>query len=466
MSPRRLPDKFVAMLDSMGLQDLKSALETSEPCTSVRLNRRKGVTPEELSFEGSEIPWAKAGLYLDERPRFTFDPMFHQGCYYVQEASSMFHGYVVGQLTSGATAPLRVLDSCAAPGGKTTAAIDALPEGSLVVANEYVPARAAVLRENVIKWSYPACVVTRGDTASFRRLKDTFDIIIADVPCSGEGMMRKDDEAVSQWTPGLIRDCVDRQWEIVGNIWQALKPGGCLIYSTCTFNRNENEEMIERIIDEYGAESVEIPVDPQWGIAGGIATEAHCYRFMPGRLRGEGLFVAVVRKPGEPRPDKTSVKKDKGGNNKKNVPALQQAQGLLTEEARSQMEIYMEDDRISAFPRLHLDLLKKIKRETDVIHEGISIGNVKGRDLIPSQSLALAAADNVVVDRNAFGLCEISRDEALAYLAGEAVALPESTPRGFVLLTFAGRPIGFVKNIGNRSNNLYPTPWRIKSKIN
>lgn len=459
MPSRNLPDQFLAMLTEMGLEELKTALAEGEPCTSVRLNRSKS-TDAGPDFAGSPVPWCGAGLYLDERPRFTFDPAFHQGCYYVQEASSMFHSYVVGRLMKDVCSPVRVLDSCAAPGGKTTGVIDSLPEGSLMVANEYVPSRAAVLRENLVKWSYPGCIVTRGDTAAFRRLKDTFDLIIADVPCSGEGMMRKDEEAVAQWSPGLIRECAERQWEIVSNLWPSLKPGGVMIYSTCTFNRSENEEMVGRIIDELGAESVDIEIDPEWGIAGGISTTAHCYRFMPHRLRGEGLFVAVVRKPGESRSEKPS-KKDKTGKSKP-LPQLSQAQGWLSDRARTEMDVYADGDRISAFPRAHADVLRKVKKELDVIHEGVLIGNIKGRDLIPSQSLALSPC----LRADAFPTVEVDRETALTYLSGDAVTLPEGTPRGFVLLTFAARPLGFVKNIGNRSNNLYPAPWRIKSRIN
>lgn len=461
MSTRTLPEEFTAMLGSLGLEGLTTALSEGEPCTSVRLNRSKNVTESELDFKGKPVGWCDDGLYLDERPRFTFDPKLHQGCYYVQEASSMFHAYVVSQLTDGTTAPLRVLDSCAAPGGKTTAVIDTLPDGSLMVANEYVPSRAAVLRENIIKWASPSYIVTRGDTAAFRKLRDAFDIIVADVPCSGEGMMRKDPDAVAQWSPGLIRECVSRQWEIVSNLWPSLKPGGWLIYSTCTFNRSENEEMVSRIIDELGGESVAIDINPEWGITSGIDTDARCYRFMPHRMRGEGLFVAVIRKTGESSENKKQTKKEKSPKTKPS-PQIAEATKWLTDAARNDFEIYCEEDRINAFPRLHVDLLKKLKKEIDVIHEGVLIGNVKGRDLIPSQSLALSP----LLHADAFPVCSLDRTSALGYLSGEAVTLPDGTPRGFVRLDYDGRPLGFVKNIGNRSNNLYPAPWRIKSKVN
>lgn len=448
------------MLTEMRLEELKTALAEGEPCTSVRLNRRKHVTPAELDFSGEPVGWCEGSLYLDERPRFTFDPQFHQGCYYVQEASSMFHSHVVSQLVKDMTAPLRVLDSCAAPGGKTTAVIDALPCGSLMVANEYVPSRAAILRENIIKWGYPSVIVTRGDTAAFRRLRESFDIIIADVPCSGEGMMRKDEDAVAQWSPGLIRECAERQWEIVSNLWPSLKPGGCLIYSTCTFNRVENEEMVGRIIAELGGESVDIEINPEWGVSQGIDTDVHCYRFLPGHVRGEGLFVSVIRKSGEARQEKPrdKNKKEKAAKNKP-IPQLREAALWLPAELAAESDIYADDDRVSAFPRIHADMLRKVRKELDVIHEGVLIGTVKGKDLIPSQSLAM-----VMPPPAAFPAHSLERDEAVAYLSGDAVNLPHDMPRGYVMLTYRDRPLGFVKNIGNRSNNLYPSPWRIKSK--
>lgn len=458
---KKLPDDFLAMLSGLGLGKLGDCLAEGEPSTSVRLNRSRGVSREETGLAGESVAWCPEGIYLDERPKFTFDPRLHQGCYYVQEASSMFHSHVIASLTSCGT-PLRVLDACAAPGGKTTAVSDSLPAGSLIVANEYVPARAAVLRENIIKWGNPSTIVTRGDTAAFRHLKGSFDIIIADVPCSGEGMMRKDDEAVAQWSPGLVRECVERQHEIVGNLWPALKPGGLLIYSTCTFNRSEDEEMVEELIRNYGAESVPVEdIKPEWGIAPAIGSEAHCYRFFPDRLRGEGLFVAVVRKPGEARQEKIRAGKEKKSGKKASQQCLQ-ALSWLDQAANGDLCVYEDEDRVSAFPAAHIDMLKKVKKELDVIHEGVLVGNIKGRDLIPSQSLALSP----LLRRGAFPEVDMDRTAALAYLSGEAVSLPEGTPKGFILLTYGARPLGFVKNIGNRSNNLYPAPWRIKSKIN
>lgn len=456
-----LPEAFIENLNALGLEGLADTLATTRPEVSVRLNQAKGLGPDSLPFQcGEQVVWCKDGYYLPERPIFTSDPLFHQGAYYVQEASSMFHSYLISKLCADSQKPLVLLDACAAPGGKTTAAISALPEGSLVVANEFVPARAAVLRENLIKWSYPGCVVTRGDTKAFSRLPESFDIVMADVPCSGEGMMRKEPEAVAQWSPSLINECAARQWEIVENLWFSLKAGGYFIYSTCTFNRAENEEIVERIIKKFGAESIEIPVDAAWGISRGINTEAACARFIPGRVRGEGLFVALLRKPGEIA-DSSALGRKSAHRPPKLTSAVEAASAMLVPELRADFDIYTEADRLMAFPKMHRPLLQRLAKVIDVIHEGVHIATIKGRDLIPSQALALSP----LLSPEAFPRLEVTRSEALSYLSGEAIELPASTPRGFILLTYRYLPLGFVKNIGRRANNLYPSQWRIRHKF-
>ncbi|MDE6461118.1 MAG: RsmB/NOP family class I SAM-dependent RNA methyltransferase, partial [Paramuribaculum sp.] len=290
-----LPQGFVEMIEGFSFPPFSNLAETlagTAPEVSVRFNRAKYSAVPPLT---DKVPWWRGGFYLHSRGAFTFDPALHQGIYYVQDAASMFIARVAEFLADGQ--PVKWLDACAAPGGKTTAVIDALPEGSVVVANEFVRNRAEILRENLAKWGTPNVKVTDGDTKFFRQYKSLFDIIAADVPCSGEGMMRKDAEAVAQWSPALVESCAKRQREIIANLWSALKPQGYFVYSTCTFNRTENEDMVQWIMDEYGAEPVEIPVEASWGISPGIDVDFPCYRFIPGITRGEGLFMAVLRKP-------------------------------------------------------------------------------------------------------------------------------------------------------------------------
>jgi len=259
------------------------------------------------------VPWCTTGRYLKERMPFTFDVDFQTGRYYVQDASSMFIHHVIKHVVKE---PVRYLDLCAAPGGKTTTAISALPADSMVVANEIMPARARVLHENIVKWGSPRCIVTNNAPHDLGKLHHFFDVVATDVPCSGEGMMRKDEEARNQWSPALVKQCAALQKSIIADIWQALRPGGVLIYSTCTYNREENEEMVEHIVEQYGAESVEIPVEADWHIHPAIDSPYHCYRFMPHRTNGEGLFMAVLRKPDDERRAELRAKKSKGAKAK------------------------------------------------------------------------------------------------------------------------------------------------------
>ncbi len=454
-----LPPAFIARIESYGadsLIGLSEALSTTAPSVSVRVNAAKGVR---LPDNAIKVPWSDSGFYLERREAFTFDPALHQGLYYPQDASSMIVGTIAGMLAGNSA--VIYLDACAAPGGKTTAALSALPADSLVVANEYVPARAAVLAENIAKWGDGNVVVSRGDTAKFRKLKSFFDIIAADVPCSGEGMMRKDPEAVSQWSPALVHECAQRQREIIDNLWPALRPGGFLIYSTCTFNTDENEEMLAYLRDNYDAEPVELALDTRFpGIQRGIAVpDMPAYRFMPQHLRGEGLFVAVVRKPGGSA-QQTSPKSRKTSRTDRRKPqaATEKASAWLNSPDDYRLEL-AGNDSVRAIPSILASAIDTLGATLDIVSAGITVATIKGKDLIPTQQLALSTA----LAHDAFTCCDVDYATAIAYLRRDAVNLPDDTPRGFVLLTYAGHPLGFVKNLGNRANNLYPQPWRILS---
>jgi len=418
------------------------------PETSVRTNPAKTSGLEILSGASGIVPWNASGHYLDARPRFTFDPALHQGLYYVQDASSMFVGHVAAAIVEmTGENPINVLDACAAPGGKTTAVVDMLPDGSTVVANEFDRLRANILTENIAKWGNPSVIVTQGDTARFRKLRETFDIIIVDAPCSGEGMMRKDPKAVEQWSPALVEQCAGRQREILDNLISCIALGGFLVYSTCTFNRIENEEIISWIISNHDFNPVDISIDPSWGIHTSDVNGVTCHRFLPSRLRGEGLFLAVMRRDGEfqPRQMKKNIKE-------KNIQEISEwAPSLISKKY---------GDTIFGLPVSALHLLKELENKSvNIIAPGVEIAAVKGRDFIPSAPLALSTALN----RKVFHEVELTHDQALAFLRRETVSLPDGTPKGHILLTHHDIPVGFVKNLGNRANNLYPANWRIRS---
>ena len=420
------------------------ALET-EPVVSIRFNGRKMEADSSLNA----VPWASAGRYLESRPVFTADPLFHAGCYYVQEASSMFVEQVVRQYLDR---PVRALDLCAAPGGKSTLLLSLLPQGSMLVSNEPVPLRAQILAENVTKWGNAASLVTRNEPADFAPFRNFFDFILVDAPCSGEGMFRKDSYAVEQWSVSNVEQCAKRQREIVADIWESLRPGGLMVYSTCTFNREENEDCVEWIASELGAEVLKLEISDEWNITGSLTTESlPVYRFIPGYTAGEGLFLAVLRKDGS-----STVMQPK-------APRMQLAPAKLKSEvakwiaAPGDFDFVMQGDTVIAMPKEHTAAMLALQQKLKVLHMALPLAEVKNNKILPLHALAMSTE----LVAQAFNTVELEREKALAYLHREALLFADA-PVGHLLLTYKGTPIGFVKNIGNRANNLYPAEWRIR----
>ena len=387
----QLPEDFVRETQQlMGEARFNSYLEAfhEEAPVSIRMNPKKSLELGTPCSQPSPVPWCREGYYLEGRPQFTFDPLFHAGCYYVQEAASMFVTHILRSLFTLHYSLFTVLDMCAAPGGKSTAILSVLPEGSTLVSNEPIPTRAQILLENITKWGAPNCIVTNNYPRDFKKAKAKFDLILCDVPCSGEGMFRKDLATISEWSVQNVEKCWRLQREIVADAWECLNPGGIMIYSTCTFNTKENEENVRWIMDTYDAEPLDIPTDPSWHITGSLLSgfEAPVYRFIPGITRSEGLFVCALRKRGE------------------------DTKGSGTSMSLKGLKVLEADIPQGEFPRVDLPYT-----------------------------------------------------EALKYLRGEALVLPADAPRGIITVSYKGIPLGPVKNIGNRANNLYPKPWRIKT---
>ncbi len=384
-----------------------------EAPVSIRLNPRK--SGEWRVESGEEVPWCRHAYYLKSRPNFTMDPLFHAGCYYVQEASSMFLDEIIRQLKGGSklstlnipeqSSPTRslsqlsTLDLCAAPGGKSTLLRSALPEESILYSNEPIRNRASILAENVQKWGYANHLVTNNYPKDYRKSKLRFDIILCDVPCSGEGMFRKDEATIREWSPQNVEKCWRLQREIVADAWECLNEGGLLIYSTCTFNTKENEENIRWILEEYDAEVLKVETKPEWNITGSLLEGFNepVYRFIPGITRGEGLFICALKKGNKPFVPWHGTKCSIGWN--------------------------------KVFHR---------------VEQSVPCHGTNGKDA-------------------SFPQTELSYPQAMAYLRHEALVLPEDTPRGLVEVCFLGHPLGLVKNIGNRANNLYPKEWKIKT---
>lgn len=420
------------------------ALE-EEPVVSIRHNEMK-VRP---GIGGENVPWALSGRYIAERPAFTADPLFHAGCYYVQEASSMFLEQLVRQYV---VSPVRALDLCAAPGGKSTHLHSLLPVGSMLVSNEPMPLRAQVLAENVIKWGRASAVVTRNEPADFAPFRSFFDFVLVDAPCSGEGMFRKDSFAVEQWSLANVRQCAKVQREIVADIWDSLRPGGIMVYSTCTFNREENEDCVEWIAEALGAEVLGVDVPAEWGITGSLTTEnLPVYRFIPGHTKGEGLFMAALRKKGDAGLQQPRQPRLKVVDNK-----MRREVGKWLKEPDA-FDILMQDDTIVAMPKQHTAAMMALCQKLRVLHCALPLAEVKNNKLLPLHTLAMS----VELEPSAFKVVEVDREKALAYLHREALLFTDE-PVGYLLLTYCGAPLGFVKNIGNRANNLYPSEWRIR----
>ena len=460
---KTLPADFIkytqALMGDKLYHQLEQGILEVEPPVSIRLNPFKCKEGEDA--EGEPIPWCPAtGRYLSARPNFTFDPLLHTGKYYVQEASSMFVDLVIRQLVHH---PVMMLDLCAAPGGKSTAVRAALPEGSLLFSNEPMRTRSQILAENIQKFGHPDMIVTNNYPRDYKKSKLQFDVILTDVPCSGEGMFRKDDGAIEEWSLQNVDNCWHLQREIVADIWNCLKPGGILIYSTCTFNAHEDEENIAWICEELGAEPIALQgIEDSWNITGNIlkASEIPVFRFLPGKTRGEGIFLAVLRKEGDL--ESRLNNKDKKDRKRKDKKANKTKAPDMPKDWLKDCEVLTavsKDDATYAIPTTWKEVYDAADQHLKVIHAGIKLGTDKGKGLIPDQSLALST----MLNQEAFPQVELSYEDAIRYLRKEAVNLPDGTPKGYVLVTYRQIPLGWEKNIGHRANNLYPQEWKIKS---
>jgi 16S rRNA C967 or C1407 C5-methylase (RsmB/RsmF family)/NOL1/NOP2/fmu family ribosome biogenesis protein len=442
----KLPEAFVIRTKKiLGKEylELEKALEESPPI-SIRVNNKIEYQPSDM-----HVAWSKSGYYLKQRPLFTADPLFHAGAYYVQEASSMFLEEAVKQHFPKAKT---VLDLCAAPGGKSTLLSQVLTEDSLLVSNEIISSRAHILAENLIKWGNPNVVVTNNKPTDFASLPGFFDVIVVDAPCSGEGMFRKDSGAILEWSENNITFCVARQREIISSVWEALKEDGILVYCTCTFNRDENEENVKWICKKLGADL--LPIDLQGNRD--ITKSDFGYRFYPHKTKGEGFFISVLK-----RSSITNRKYKSRNFEKKSIKFVTKSD--ITTLSLTEPERWMiinENNLIKAYDKNRFNDFLFLNRKLKCIHSGILLGELKGSDFVPSESIALSKKINL----NSVDTVDVDYNSAIAYLKKEAIFLPDSS-RGYILICYKGLGLGWVKNLGNRCNNLYPREWRIRMKI-
>ena len=468
MTEMELPRTFVErVLRDLGTTEgeaLCRALD-GEACVSIRVNPAKaeglrGEQPARVSevlpmlTAAGRVPWCADGFLLAGRPSFTFDSDFHAGAYYVQEAASQFVGCLLqGVPTSGA----RILDLCAAPGGKTTLYASLVGRGGLVVANEIDRRRASVLADNVRKWGTGNVVVTTCEPHAVCDCEAWFDVVAVDAPCSGEGMFRKDPVARGEWSENIVRQCAARQDDILREAWRALRPGGTLIYSTCTFNRDEDEGSLERMLAWAGDEVAApypVDVDPAWGIVEGEVGPFRTFRFFPHRTVGEGFFAAVARKA----PDAPGRQRLPKGRRSMVAPADRASAGELRRWVR-------EPDRMVfgtvagtgyAWYGEQAEAVKTLSEALPVICSGVALGQLfKGR-LKPDPALAFFDG----LERGVVPVAGLDDEQALRYLRRQEVAAG-ALAEGVNLVTARGRALGFAKRIGARVNNMYPNSLRI-----
>jgi len=441
-----LPEIFVRNTRKLlgnEFQELERSLEGIAP-TSIRVNDKIDYIPS-----NEKVPWCETGYYLNERPLFTADPLFHAGVYYVQEASSMFLYQAVKQHFPTAQT---VLDLCAAPGGKSTLLTQALPDNSLLVSNEIVRSRAYILAENLIKWGNPNVIVTNNEPKDFNSLPGFFDAVVVDAPCSGEGMFRKDAGAIQEWSEYNVTLCAARQREILLSVWDTLKTEGVLVYSTCTFNREENEENVKWMCEDLGAEL--LPLDLYGNLQ--ITVTDYGYRFFPHKTKGEGFFLAVLKKKSLIH----SIQKNKK-DDKKNIKFVTKSNDFTFSLLESdRWMILPEDNFLKGYDKNRLNDILFINKQLKCMHSGLLLGEFKGKDFIPSSSIAFSKK----LDKESVEKVEVDYRTAISFLRKDAIILPDSS-RGYILICFKGLALGWVKNLGNRTNNLYQHEWRIRMKI-
>lgn len=413
---------------------------------SVRYHPRRSVAPS-----GDPIPWCATGRYLSQRPSFTLDPIFHGGGYYVQEASSMLIEAVVQQ-TVDVTQPMVALDLCGAPGGKSTHLLGLMHQDSFLFANEAIRTRVSLLTENLEKWGYPNVLITQNDPADFHRLPEYFDLMLVDAPCSGEGLFRKEPDAMAEWSHRQVELCALRQRRILTDTWRSLKPGGVMIYSTCTYNSKENIENIRWLQETTGCESLPLRLDPSWGVREAGDGNCFAYQCFPHRVRGEGFFFAALRKPG------IGHEKEFRAKDRLRYPSrteLSEVRNWL--QPTDDYLFYFHGTQVRAISNRHKNHLLAALETLHVSQAGVGVGEIKKNRVVPDHALALSLARN----RETLPGLALSRDQALAYLRMETLQLPGAS-QGFQVVEYDGLGLGWINVLPGRVNNLFPSSRRIR----
>lgn len=449
----QLREDFIQMLEGCDgfLRDEMIAAHQEATPVSIRLNPKKAIGPENVfpvENTGDKVAWCPDAFYLNSRPSFTRDPLFHAGTYYVQEASSMFIHHLISNVFQDKMG-LMALDLCAAPGGKTTL-LSSMPHFRLVLANEIIQTRVPVLQENTIKWGAGHVFVSNNDPADFEKMGAMFDLVLVDAPCSGSGLFRKDEAAMIEWNPSLVSFCSARQKRILASAMHSVVEGGFLLYSTCSYSREENEDNLDHIMDSGLFESMVVDVPVAWNVVESLSgiKKARGYRFYPNKVRGEGFFCGLFQKTGS---SYTGYQHVAGKMDFVKPPAILQDWII----ASPQLRFFKKENELFAVDEINLPALLQFKESLKLRKSGLRLGAEIRTDLIPDHELAMSCllSENVP-------LLDLSFEEAIAFLRKDTID-KEGAEKGWSLTRFRGIGLGWVKIVQGRLKNHYPMSWRI-----
>ena len=457
----QLPVTFIDSIknaNGFNQESFEQVHQSGEQVTSIRINHRKIINNQcsQFNIQSGRVPWCSNGYYLSERPSFTSDPLFHAGAYYVQEASSMFLEEVLKQ-TTDLSQPLKVLDLCAAPGGKSTLIQSAINDKSLLVSNEVIKPRVNILSENITKWGAANVIVTNNDPKDFQRLPNFFDVIVVDAPCSGSGLFRKDPGAINEWSEQNVQHCSQRQQRILADIFPSLKENGILIYSTCSYSKEEDEEIADWMIEKFKVESLRFKVDAAWGIVEtqSPAHNAYGYRFYPDKVKGEGFFIAAFRK-GEMEKGEWRVGKNKSKLEKITAKEIDVVKSYLKN--TNDFFFIKQNEEAIAVPTYFENELSTIQSSLYIKKAGVRLGAIIRNELIPDHELAISSIinDNIPVT-------DADEATALQYLRKQEIKI-DTHLKGWALISHCKLPLGWIKILPGRVNNYYPKEWRILNR--
>jgi 16S rRNA C967 or C1407 C5-methylase (RsmB/RsmF family)/NOL1/NOP2/fmu family ribosome biogenesis protein len=448
----QLPEKLLQSLEGIKGFD-REAFEklhgSGEQVTSIRINPQKKFEIRNSNFEFSNIPWTQYGYYLAQRPSFTFDPLFHAGCYYVQEASSMFLEQVLKQ-TVDLSQPLKILDLSAAPGGKSTHIQSLISKDSLLVSNEVIRSRANVLKDNIIKWGCENVMVTNNDPKDFSRLENFFDVIIVDAPCSGSGLFRREPDAINEWSENNVALCNQRQQRILADVVPSLKNNGILVYCTCSYSREEDEDIMDWMVKELNVKSEKLKVESDRGIIEGESKGgAYGYRFWPDKIKGEGFFIACFKKTEGGESISRIIKSKIDESSKQEIAIIEKWI------KKNNYRFIKHEDTVYAWPESLVSAMGFILYHCKVIYSGVRVGELVRDKLIPGHALAMSMLVPELVGR-----IELNYEQSVQYLQRKDLQA-KTEGSGWHLVMYEGHALGWVNILPNRINNYYPKELRI-----